>query len=38
MNKKFILIFLIFLLTGCYDKKELNDIAIISATKLIMNF
>lgn len=34
MNKKIILIFIIFLLTGCYDKKELNEIAIITATEI----
>ena len=34
MNKKIILLLLIFLLTGCYDKHELNDIAIISATEI----
>lgn len=33
MNKKIILLFLL-LLTGCYDKKELNDIAIITATEI----
>ena len=30
MFKKIILVIFIFLLTGCYDYKELNDLAIIS--------
>ena len=34
MNKKIFLLFILFLLTGCYDKKELNDIAIITATEI----
>lgn len=34
MNKKLLLLFIIFLLTGCYDKKELNEIAIITATEI----
>ena len=35
MNKKIILIlFFIFLLTGCYDNKELNEIAILTATEI----
>ena len=36
MNKKIILIIFItlFMLTGCYDYKELNNIAIISATEI----
>lgn len=34
MNKKIFLIFIIFLLTGCYDHKELNTIAILTATEI----
>ena len=34
MNKKILLILIIFLLTGCYDKHELNDIAILTATEI----
>lgn len=34
MNKKIFLIFIIFLLTGCYDHKELNSIAILTATEI----
>ena len=34
MMKKIILISLIFLLTGCYDHKELNTIAILTATEI----
>jgi len=34
MNKKMLILFLILLLTGCYDKKELNEIAIMSATEI----
>lgn len=32
--KKIILLFTIFILTGCYDNKELNDIAILTATEI----
>lgn len=32
--KKIILLFFIFILTGCYDNKELNDIAILTATEI----
>lgn len=32
--KKIVLIILILLLTGCYDNKELNDIAILTATEI----
>lgn len=32
--KKIILIFFIFILTGCYDNKELNNIAILTATEI----
>lgn len=32
--KKIILVFSIFILTGCYDNKELNDIAILTATEI----
>ena len=34
MNKKILIIFIIFLLTGCYDHKELNNIAILTATEV----
>lgn len=34
MNKKIFLLFLILLLTGCYDQKELNTIAIMTATEI----
>ena len=34
MNKKILILFLILLLTGCYDKKELNEIAIMSASEI----
>ena len=34
MTKKIFLLFLIFLLTGCYDQKELNTIAIMTATEI----
>jgi len=34
MNKKILIIFIIFLLTGCYDHKELNSIAILTATEV----
>lgn len=34
MNKKILIMFIILLLTGCYDKKELNEIAIMSATEI----
>ena len=34
MKKKLLLIFVIFLLTGCYDHKELNNIAILTATEI----
>ena len=34
MIKKFFLISLLFLLTGCYDQKELNTIAIMTATEI----
>jgi hypothetical protein len=34
MFKKIILLIFIFLLTGCYDYKELNDIAILTATEI----
>lgn len=34
MNKKIFLIFIIFLLTGCYDHKELNTLAILTATEI----
>ena len=34
MNKKILILFLILLLTGCYDKKELNEIAIMTATEI----
>ena len=34
MNKKSLIIFIIFLLTGCYDHKELNSIAILTATEV----
>ena len=34
MFKKIIIIVSIFLLTGCYDYKELNDIAILTATEI----
>ena len=32
--KKIILVLSIFILTGCYDNKELNDIAILTATEI----
>ena len=32
--KKIILVFSIFILTGCYDNKELNNIAILTATEI----
>ena len=34
MNKNWILVLIIFLLTGCYDHKELNTIAIMTATEI----
>jgi len=34
MTKKILLILIIFLLTGCYDHKELNTIAILTATEI----
>lgn len=34
MTKKIFLLFLILLLTGCYDQKELNTIAIMTATEI----
>ena len=34
MIKKIFLLFIIFLLTGCYDHKELNTIAIMTATEI----
>ena len=34
MNKKIFLLLIIFLLTGCYDQKELNTIAIMTATEI----
>ena len=34
MNNKILILFLILLLTGCYDKKELNDIGVMSATEI----
>lgn len=34
MTKKILLILTIFLLTGCYDHKELNTIAILTATEI----
>ena len=34
MNKNIILFIIIFLLTGCYDHHELNDIAILTATEI----
>lgn len=34
MTKKILLILIIFLLTGCYDHKELNTIAIMTATEI----
>ena len=34
MIKKILLIFIILLLTGCYDQKELNTIAIMTATEI----
>ena len=34
MIKKFFIISLLFLLTGCYDQKELNTIAIMTATEI----
>ena len=34
MIKKIILLSIIFLLTGCYDQKELNTIAIMTATEI----
>ncbi|MBQ2872593.1 MAG: Ger(x)C family spore germination protein [Bacilli bacterium] len=34
MIKKILLILIIFLLTGCYDHKELNTIAIMTATEI----
>lgn len=34
MNKKILIIFIIFLLTGCYDHKELNTLAILTATEI----
>ena len=34
MNKKIFLLFLILLLTGCYDQKELNTITIMTATEI----
>ena len=34
MIKKIIIIFIIFLITGCYDHQELNEIAILTATEI----
>ena len=34
MTKKIFILFLFFFLTGCYDQKELNTIAIMSATEI----
>ena len=34
MNKKIILLLIIFFLTSCYDHHELNDIAILAATEI----
>ena len=34
MTKKIFLLLIIFLLTGCYDQKELNTIAIMTATEI----
>lgn len=34
MNKKIFLLLIVFLLTGCYDQKELNTIAILTATEI----
>lgn len=34
MNKKIFLFIIILLITGCYDKHELNDIAILTATEI----
>lgn len=34
MNKKLLFLFIVFLLTGCYDQKELNTIAIMTATEI----
>ena len=34
MIKKIILLSIIILLTGCYDQKELNTIAIMTATEI----
>ena len=34
MNKKILLVFVCLLLTGCYDYKELNTLAILSATSI----
>lgn len=34
MTKKIIIIFIIFLITGCYDHQELNEIAILTATEI----
>ena len=34
MIKKILLLLIIFLLTGCYDQKELNTIAIMTATEI----
>lgn len=34
MTKKLFILFIIFLLTGCYDRKELNTIAIMTATEI----
>ena len=34
MIKKIFIISILFLLTGCYDQKELNTIAIMTATEI----
>ena len=34
MIKKIFILLLIFILTGCYDQKELNTIAIMTATEI----
>ena len=35
MIKKIFLLLIILLLTGCYDQKELNTIAIMTATEIV---
>jgi len=37
MTKKIIIIVIIFLLTGCFDHQELNEIAILTATEINKN-